>query len=43
MADRLILLILMISVINDRLMPKLNAPWPMMIANLLFANLMRMF
>lgn len=43
MADKLILLILIISVIKDRLIPKLKAPCPMIIANLLFANFIRIF
>jgi len=42
-ADRLILGILMISVIKERLMPKLKAPCPIMIASRLFANFNRIF
>jgi len=42
-ADKLILLILMMSVIKDLLIPKLKAPWPIMIANLLLANFINMF
>lgn len=42
-ADKLILPILMISVIKFRLIPKLNAPWPIMIASRRLANFIRMF
>jgi hypothetical protein len=43
MADRLILLILMMSVMNDLLIPRLKAPCPIMIASLRFANFIKMF
>lgn len=42
-ADRFILGILMMSVIKDRLIPRLKAPCPIIIASLRLANFRRIF